>query len=198
MLRATAAPSRPTALGASLARLTAGITPCIVAVRAHALKTVLLAILLTSPPIGPEAYAQSTGSGLPLPRFASLAGERINVRTGPGKQYPIRWIYARAGLPVKIVQEFDTWRKIEDQEGDQGWVHVSLLSGRRTVLVQGGIQELLRTPDAAGRVLARAEPGVVARLMNCAASWCELEVEGFRGWMERSDLWGVLESETSF
>jgi SH3-like domain-containing protein len=169
----------------------------IVAAGSSGLKPLLVALALAAFP-GSQGLAQPSGSGLPLPRFASLAGDRINVRTGPGKQYPIRWIYARTGLPVKIVQEFDTWRKIEDQDGDQGWVHVSLLSGRRTVLVQGSVQELMRTPDTSARILARAEPGVVARLVTCESSWCELEVQGYRGWMGRERLWGVLEGDTGF
>ncbi len=151
-----------------------------------------LLVLLAAAPAG----AATTGpSGLPLPRFASLAGEAINVRSGPSKSHPIRWVYTRLGLPVKIVEEFDTWRKIVDHEGDEGWIHGSLLSRRRTVVVTAELLELRRTPDPAARVLLRAERGVIGRLLDCDAHWCFLDIAGTRGWAERSAIWGVLETE---
>lgn len=159
----------------------------------HRLAPVLaLAIAL----LGGAALAQKVGdSGLPLPRFVSLAGDSINVRSGPGRNYPIRWVYSRPGLPVRIVEEFDAWRKIEDHEGDTGWIHGSLLSRRRTVIVTAEVAALHRTPARDARVLLRAERGVVGRLLDCDASWCFLDVGGTRGWMERSALWGVLPDE---
>src|SRR4029453_16249428 len=72
---------------------------------------------------------------LPLPRFASLDSKEVNLRAGPGKDYPILWVYQRRGLPVEIIQEFDTWRRIRDRDGTVGWVQQNLLSGRRTALV---------------------------------------------------------------
>jgi SH3-like domain-containing protein len=153
----------------------------------------LAAFFLTLSTVG--GAAQPSRSGLPLPRFASLDAERINARTGPGKQYPIRWVYARKTMPVKIVDEFDTWRRIEDPDGDRSWVHVSLLSGRRTAMVVGETRSLRRMPDAESRALARMEPGVIGRLLGCSGAWCELEVGSSQGWVERTAIWGVLETE---
>lgn len=154
--------------------------------------TLTLALLLSA---SPSAAQTVGGSGLPLPRFVSLAGESINVRSGPSKNHPIRWVYTRLGLPVKIVEEFDAWRKIVDHEGDEGWIHGSLLSRRRTVIVTAELLELRRTPDKEGRVLLRAERGVIGRLLDCDARWCFLDIAGTRGWAERSAVWGVLENE---
>ncbi|MCX8101117.1 MAG: SH3 domain-containing protein [Geminicoccaceae bacterium] len=143
-----------------------------------------------------HAHAQRVGeSGLPIPRFVSLAGEAINVRSGPGKNYPIRWVYTRLGLPVKVVEEFDAWRKVEDQDGEQGWIHGSLLSRRRTVMVVAELASLHRTPAREARVLLKAERGVIGRLLDCNPTWCFLDVGGTRGWMERAGLWGVLPDE---
>jgi SH3-like domain-containing protein len=97
-----------------------------------------------------------------------------------------------SGLPVKIVAEFDTWRRIEDHEGDQGWVHRSLLSGRRTVVTTAAIRELRRLPDPSARVVLRAEPGVIGRLQLCNGTWCEVEIAGTAGWIARDQIWGVL------
>lgn len=150
----------------------------------------------------PDAQAQSKPgptmgpSGLPLPRFVSLASSTVNVRTGPSTDHPIRWTYTRSGLPVRIVEEFDVWRRIEDPDGETGWAHSSLLSVRRTVMVQGkGPQELRRSGDAGARVVARVEPGAIGEFQGCEGGWCRLEVSGQRGWMPRAQLWGVGPSD---
>jgi len=174
------------------ARLSESRWPLKRAVRTIVLAMAVLAVLATATSLP----AQQQGSGLKLPRFASLAAERINVRTGPGKQYPIRWVYARNGLPVKITGEFDTWRKIEDHEGDQGWVHVSLLSGRRTVMVTGSVRELRRLPEPDARVVLRAEAGVIGRLQQCGGAWCEVEIAGTGGWIGRDAVWGLLPGDS--
>ena len=145
---------------------------------------------------GQASFGQAGRStGLPVPRFVSLAADRVNVRFGPGKQYPINWVYAREGLPVTIVAEFDTWRKIEDHEGEEGWIHSSLLSSRRTILIKDEVKDLKPTPDPNARVVLRAEPGVIGQLFDCEGNWCRVEIAGRRGWLERSDFWGTLPGE---
>src|SRR5262245_5050819 len=71
------------------------------------------------------------GSGLPIPRFASLRSDEVNVRSGPGTRYPVEWVFKRKSMPVEIVAEYDIWRKIRDWQGASGWVHQSLLTGKR-------------------------------------------------------------------
>lgn len=134
-------------------------------------------------------------TGLPLPRFVSLDADPVNVRFGPGRQYPINWVFAREGLPVLIVAEFDNWRKIRDHEGKEGWIHASLLSSLRTFMVSGQIRELRRTAGADARIVLRAEPGVIGELLDCEGDWCHVEIEGRRGWILRSEVWGVLPDE---
>ena len=77
-------------------------------------------------------------TGLTLPRYASLKTDRVNLREGPSKDHATKWVFQRAGLPVEITAEFETWRKVRDSEGAEGWVLHSLLSGRRTALVAPG------------------------------------------------------------
>jgi SH3-like domain-containing protein len=142
------------------------------------------------------AWSQAGRStGLPLPRFVSLAAERVNVRFGPGKQYPVNWMFARKGLPVEIIEEFDTWRKIRDHDGEEGWVHASLLSSRRTIMVIGEVRSLRRTPSTDAREVLRAEPGVIGDLFDCEETWCRVEIEGRRGWLQRSEFWGTRPGE---
>lgn len=150
--------------------------------------------------------AQETGStavrgtGLPLPRFASLKSNKVNARIGPGENYEVAFVYVRAGLPIEITQEFDNWRKIRDAEGSEAWVFHSLLSGRRTVIVapwekEGEIAARAEASEAA-RVVAYLKPGVVAEVTECTGSWCHLRDQRFDGWVGQDRLWGVYPSET--
>ncbi len=145
-------------------------------------------------PVQAAGTGSETGpeTGLPLPRFVSLAAEPANVRTGPGVRYPIEWVFKRKGLPVEIIAEYELWRKIRDSDDAVGWVHKRLLSGRRTVLVGGdSMQVLLEQPETGAKTVTLAEPGVVARLLECRGLWCRIDAAGREGWIPRASLWGV-------
>jgi SH3-like domain-containing protein len=143
-----------------------------------------------------DASAQvGRSTGLPVPRFVSLGQDKVNVRFGPGKQYPINWVFTQRGVPVEIIAEFDNWRKVRDFEGAEGWILGSLLSSRRTVLIQDHVRDLKRTPGTDARVLLRAEPGVIGDLFDCREDWCRVEISGRRGWLQRSEFFGTLPGE---
>ncbi|PPD46645.1 MAG: hypothetical protein CTY15_01145 [Methylocystis sp.] len=135
-------------------------------------------------------------SNLPIPRYVSLKSDRVNVREGPSKEHPTIWIYQRAGLPVEITAEFETWRKIRDSEGSEGWVLHSLLSGRRTALVAPWKKEpqLLVAADHATAV-AKLAPGVIGTLRGCDGKWCRLAGKDFDGFIQQENLWGVYPGE---
>ena len=132
-------------------------------------------------------------------RFASLKASKVNVRIGPSFKHEIAWTYRRQGLPVKILQSFDIWRRIQDADGDEGWVHKQLLSNRRTALVapwQKGLPLATRkTPDDDAPITAFVEPGVIADVTACTGSWCHLAGDGFSGWIEQNQIWGVAPGE---
>lgn len=119
------------------------------------------------------------------------------MRTGPGVQYPVEWVYMRKDLPVEIIAEFETWRKVRDWEGTQGWVHQSMLSGKRTVMITGDVRMLRKEDDAKSPTKARVEPGVIARLVDCPKGngWCRIEVAGLEGWLRHVDFWGAYKNE---
>jgi SH3-like domain-containing protein len=147
----------------------------------------------------PDAKEETAGraeGGLPIPRFVSLRTDPINLRTGPGVRYPVEWVYRRRHLPVEVVAEFDTWRRIRDPDGTEGWVHQSMLTGRRTAVVKGGIQLLRRTnADNAGDI-ASLEAGVIVNVQRCPAGpFCRVEVNGLQGWLKRDQVWGVYPDE---
>lgn len=149
--------------------------------------------------LGVNGWAQAAieGSGLPLPRFVSLRADEVNMRAGPGVQYPIDWVYQREKLPLEVIAEHKTWRRVRDWQGTQGWIHQSMLGGTRTVIVTGKTRSLRSEPDTKSAPMARAEPGVIGRLKECPASntWCRIEIEGYEGWLRRVDFWGVYRHE---
>src|SRR3984885_4103993 len=92
---------------------------------------------------------QRKGSGLPIPRFATLKSDEVNVRTGPGPRYPIDWVFKRKGMPVEIVAEYENFRKIRDWQGASGWVYQGLLTGKRSFIIPAKTANLYKTPDRA-------------------------------------------------
>ncbi|PHK93074.1 hypothetical protein CR162_20525 [Pseudoroseomonas rhizosphaerae] len=157
------------------------------------------------PPVSPaptptEQQQPSVGSvtGLPVPRFVSLRSDEVNLRIGPDTRYPIEWTYQRRDLPVEILREYNQWRRIRDMEGTEGWVHQSTLAGRRTFLARGeGPHALHDSESEASPVVARLMPGVVGRLRSCRAegAWCEVQVGSHRGYLKRSEIWGIAPGE---
>lgn len=159
--------------------------------------TLVAAALIAAPIVAAAQQAQKgSASGLPLPRYVSLKSDRVNLHEGPSKDHRTLWVYARASLPVEITAEFETWRKIRDSEGTEGWVLHSLLSGRRTALVAPWKKEplLLTTSDHTTPV-AKLAPGVIATLRGCDGSWCRVAGQGFDGYMRQENLWGVYPGE---
>jgi SH3-like domain-containing protein len=132
----------------------------------------------------------------PAPRFESLRWDKVNLRAGPGDQYPIRWILTRRGMPVEIIDRFDVWRKIRDWQGSVGWVHERMLVGNRSAIVTGMERVLRADPSETAKPVARAKPGVVGRLLACHGNWCRIEAQGVRGWIERRAIFGVTLDET--
>ena len=163
------------------------------ALRAVALWAALVAApALAAPPLG-------TVTGLPLPRYASLKTDRVNLREGPSKDHATTWVFQRAGLPVEITAEFATWRKVRDSEGAEGWVLHTLLSGRRTALVgvgkQGQTFDVGSEPKEKSDVAARLQSGVIVNIRKCDGNWCQVFGQGYKGYVVQTNLWGVYPGE---
>lgn len=151
---------------------------------------------LINPAHAQEENSSSDGaSGLPIPRFVALRFEEVNVRTGPGTRYPIRWVYKRKLMPMEIIEEFEQWRKIRDVQGDDGWVHKSQLSGNRTGMFKEPTT-LLRYAQDTAPPLVKVSKNVIGKFMECNESWCRIQVDSFKGWTHKDRLWGVYPKET--
>lgn len=153
-------------------------------------------VLMAAGARGP-ATAADEDVGLKVPRFVSLHADKVNLRTGPGQQYPIEWVLTKKGMPVEIVAQFEHWRRIETWDGTKGWVQEHMVTGKRTVIVNvGAVRPVYQRADPASAVVARAAPGVVARLLECRGAMCRVEADSISGWIRRDDIWGVLRDET--
>ena len=152
----------------------------------------LLAILLLFAGLS-AAEAQSRRE---TPYWASIASGQAMMRTGPGQNFPATWLYQRADLPIKVVEVYQNWRKIQDPDGTIGWMMVSLLSDQRTGIVRGDEpQPLHEEADARSPVRFRAEPGVVGRISRCGEGWCRFDVRGRNGYIRSDRIWGLDRGE---
>jgi SH3-like domain-containing protein len=125
----------------------------------------------------------------------SLKSNEINQRVGPGPNYPIEWTYVKAGLPVEITAEFDNWRKIRDKDGTEGWVHQSMVCGKRHGIIQGTGTVIYAASDLKSQPIARLEPGVMVEILKCRDDWCQVRIANYKGWVQSSHLWGVYPQE---
>lgn len=157
--------------------------------------SVALAALLMAVATVPPALAQVPDRGpvtnLPLPRYVSLKANEGNARRGPDTSHRVDWVFTRRDQPLRVTAEFEHWRRVEDADGQGGWMHYALLSGVRSALVRGDMVQLHARPDVEGTVTALLERGVIAQLRECGREWCLLEVPEARGWAHKRHLWGV-------
>ncbi|GGD93190.1 hypothetical protein GCM10011515_11210 [Tsuneonella deserti] len=127
-----------------------------------------------------------------VPYWASIKTEKLNLRAGPGRDYPVRWVYHRPGLPLKVIRVHEGWRLVRDPAGDEGWVTANLLSKERGGIVVGeGLAAIREKPGDGSKLKWNAEPGVVAHIDDCADGWCRIDVEGRAGFMRAERLWGA-------
>ena len=136
------------------------------------------------------------GSGYEVPRFLSLKSDEANMRVGPGNEYPIAWVYKRKGLPLKVIAEYEVWRKVIDHEGTTGWMHTKLLTGRRTALITGRVAKLFNSFEDNSKIVGYAERNVLMELQYCKSQFCRVVHPKLKAWVRRDEFWGLLEDET--
>jgi SH3-like domain-containing protein len=153
----------------------------------------ILAALLAAMACAGAVAAAERGpvTNLPLPRFVSLKAAEGNVRRGPSLTHRVDWVFRHEDMPLQVTAEYGHWRRVQDAEGQGGWMHYALLSGVRTVLFQPEKSEMRVQPNEAAAVRAYAEHGAIAVVDECDPGWCKVEANGVKGWVNKADLWGV-------
>jgi SH3-like domain-containing protein len=159
------------------------------------IKRALAALLVLAATLSPGAAPAQAQRDTPY--MASIASTRAMMRTGPGRNYPGVWLYVREDLPIRVVEIYQNWRKVQDPDGTTGWMMVNLLSDQRTAIVRGDApRPMHEAPDEATPIRFRASPGVVGRISRCAGGWCHFDVRGRTGYIRVGQLWGVAPNET--
>jgi len=156
----------------------------------------------------PQKTQPATGrnTGYPIPRFISLRSNEVNLRSGPGTRYPIKWVIKRRHLPVKVIDEFGHWRRVQLFDGSIGWIKKTLLSPQQAAIIIGDqLRILYRKPGFHEVPVALLEPGVMGLVDRCQKNWCALtinsrtgnhtvdqqSIDEFSGWIKRELIWGV-------
>lgn len=138
-------------------------------------------------------------SGLPVPRFVSLKTEKVNVRTGPSSDHDVAWVYQVKGLPVEIISEFETWRRIRDAQGTEGWILKNMLANKRNALVEpwkkNELTPLYTSANLQSGWVANLAPGAFGEIAACDGQWCDVKINGFRGFVQQEKLWGAYPGE---
>ncbi len=150
------------------------------------LRAALLLAVLAVPAVAADAPPAFT------PHYVSIRRDQANLREGPSYSHKILWVYQHKDYPLKVIATFDAWRRVKDVDGTTGWMHHTQLSDKRSVIFIGFTKSTLRaTDDPKSKLVARAQPGVVARLKACKLRVCEVEASGTDGWVDKRNIWGV-------
>ena len=122
--------------------------------------------------------------------FLSLKKNKVNVRYGPGFEYPIKYVYTKINLPIKQIDKKENFRRIIDLKNNSGWIHVSQLKKANSIIPKKD-KILFSKPTNFSRPLAKIEKGRVLLVQSCNNNWCKIKTESFKGWVKIGHIWGI-------
>ena len=135
-------------------------------------------------------------TGLEIPRYISLKSNDANIRVGPSKNYPIKIKYIKKNYPLKVLEEYEDWRKVEDFQKNFGWIHKSLISSNRTGILLSNDNKTIKLLNTLnGNVIGEIGRGNIVFLEKCKIDWCLVSFGDYRGWIDKKNIWGVQEKE---
>ncbi|GLQ34992.1 hypothetical protein GCM10007939_12750 [Amylibacter marinus] len=143
----------------------------------------------------PIKQARGPVTNLAIPRFVSMKASEGFARRGPSKSHRIDWVFKHKNTPLMVTGEYQHWRRVQDVDGQGGWMHFRLLSGVRMVLFQAEKTKLRRRAYEAADILAEVEQGVIAKLDACDVEWCKVSIGRTKGWVRKGAIWGVGKDE---
>ena len=135
-------------------------------------------------------------TGLEIPRYVSLKSNDANIRVGPSTNYPIIIKYIQKSYPLKILEEYDDWRKIEDFNKNNGWIHKSLISGNRTGIILSNNDDKIKVYNTIeGKMIGNIGAGNIISINKCKIDWCSISINEYKGWIFKNNIWGVEDTE---
>ena len=121
--------------------------------------------------------------------FLSLKKNKVNVRYGPGFDFPIKYIYKKKNFPIKQIDKKENFRRIIDIKKNSGWIHISQLKKVNSVIALED-KVLFKKSSFFSKPLAKIKKGRLLVILKCEGEWCRVKTEDFKGWVDRVNLWG--------
>tara|TARA_B100001094_G_scaffold307173_1_gene338642 strand:- start:825 stop:1271 length:447 start_codon:yes stop_codon:yes gene_type:complete len=123
--------------------------------------------------------------------FLSLKKNKVNVRYGPGFDYPVKYIYNKINLPIKQIDKKENFRRIIDLKNNSGWVHISQLKKANSIIILEN-KILFKKPSNFSKPILRLEKGRLLIITKCIKNWCNVKTESYYGWIKNSNIWGSI------
>ncbi len=124
-------------------------------------------------------------------KFLMLKNDKVNVRYGPSFDYPIKYIYKKINLPVKVIDKKENFRRIIDNKKNSGWIHISQLKQSKSFITVSN-KILFKKPTKFSKPLAKIETGRLLLVKKCERNWCLVKTKSFKGWVDEKNLWGKI------
>ena len=124
--------------------------------------------------------------------FLTLRYDKVNLRQGPSREYPIKIFYKKKFLPVLIQDQSGNFRKIRDHENNTGWIHISQLSKKKAAIVIDEDLIMFKNPTIYSKPIVILEKGKLSKIIKCKNEWCKAKVGKYKGWLKKDSLWGLL------
>ena len=124
--------------------------------------------------------------------FLTLRYDKVNLRQGPSREYPVKIFYKKKFLPVLVQDESDNFRKIRDHENNTGWIHISQLSKKKAAIVIDDDLIMFKNPTIYSKPIVILKKGKLSKIIKCKMEWCKAEVDNYKGWVKKVSLWGLL------
>ncbi len=124
--------------------------------------------------------------------FLTLRYDKVNLRQGPSRDYPIKIFYTKKFLPVLVQDKSDNFRKIKDHENNTGWIHLSQLSKKKAAIIIDEKVVMFKSSTNFSKPIVILKKGRLTKVIKCKINWCKVKSENFKGWVKRESLWGLL------
>ena len=124
--------------------------------------------------------------------FMTLRHDKVNLRQGPSRDYPIKIFYKKKYLPVLVQDSSYNFRKIRDHENNSGWIHISQLSKKKAAIVISDSEIMFKSSTIFSNPIAILKKGRFVKIKKCKELWCKVETNDYKGWIKKDSLWGLL------